>query len=71
MKVRDFITTYKVPHYIHDIRSANPLKMVLRGLPPLDEPSVKAELEKFGLKPQVVFPFNRRSPTGTADSLLD
>lgn len=71
MKVREFLIMHKVPHYIHDIPSAKPLKIVRRWLPPLEELSVKVELEKLGLKPQVVFPINHRSPTGTADSLRD
>lgn len=44
MKIREFLTTYKVPHYIYDNLSAKPLKMVLRGLPPLDKTSVKTKL---------------------------
>lgn len=64
-KVGDLLVALKVPFYTHDVPSAKPLKVVLRGLPPLEAPAVKGELEKKGLQVQAVYPMARRAAVDT------
>ncbi|XP_055614943.1 uncharacterized protein LOC129761253 [Toxorhynchites rutilus septentrionalis] len=62
-KVGFFLKSEGVEFFTHDLQSAKPLMVVLRGLPPSEATDVQSELMQRGLKPMAVYPMTRREST--------
>ncbi|XP_055614932.1 uncharacterized protein LOC129761241 [Toxorhynchites rutilus septentrionalis] len=69
-QVGAYLKTEGVQFYTHDMQAAKPLKVVLRGLPPVGPEEVKTELSNLGLKPENVFAMTRRPNNNTWNQLF-